>query len=617
MKKGRFEEQLNALPPKPGVYLFRDASGNVLYVGKGANLHSRVRSYFSTPYSLPPKLQKMIARVSDFDFLVTDSEQEALILECNLIKRHRPRYNVRLKDDKTYPYLKINLQEEWPRVYITRRVEQDGSRYFGPFASASSVRKTLDLVKTLFPFRSCRKAITGTDRRPCLEYDIHRCVGPCIGAIAKEEYKEIIDQVIMFLEGKQEAVVRKLERKMAEASQQLEFERAAVLRDQIRAVERTTERQKISSAARGDEDIIALAQNKDHAYVEVFFIRNGKLIERDHFIAQGTQEEEPSQIMSSFLNQFYDSAAFIPPLILLQHPPHDLPILKRWLESRRGARVTLHTPQRGEKKKLVDMVAENARQGLEQMMIKWLADPDTTAAALEELKRELHLPQAPKRVECYDISDIRGTSAVGSVVVFQDGQPKPSHYRRFRIKMVEGADDYAMSQEVLRRRFKRAEGLKEEKSAWTIVPDLVLIDGGRGHLNAALDAMKEMGADFIPVAALAKEKEELFRPDIAAPIVLPRTSPALYLVQRIRDEAHRFALGYHQRVRRSESIASALDNVPGIGPKRKRALLRKFGSLKAIKEAPMDEVAAVIGMTRSLAERVKEYLLFASDNRHA
>ncbi len=607
MGKRRFEEELNALPPKPGVYLFRDASGNVLYVGKGANLHNRVRSYFSAPYSLSPKLQKMVARVSGFEVLVTDSEQEALILECNLIKRHRPRYNVRLKDDKTYPYLKINLHEEWPRVYITRRVERDGSRYFGPFASAGSVRKTLDLLKKLFPFRSCRKAITGKDRRPCLEYDIHRCVGPCIGVISKEEYKEIIDQVIMFLEGKQEMVVRELEQKMAEASQRLEFERAAVLRDQIRAVERTTERQKISSAARGDEDIIALVQNKDHAYVEVFFIRNGKLIERDHFIVQGAKDEEPDQIMTSFLNQFYDSATYIPPLILLQHQPYDLAIIKRFLEGKRGAKVALYVPQRGEKKKLVDMVAENARQGLEQMMIRWLADPDTTAAALEELKRGLHLPQAPKRMECYDISDIRGTSAVGSMVVFEDGQPRPSHYRRFRIKMMTGADDYAMIQEVLRRRFKRAGGFKGE-SAWAIVPDLVLIDGGRGHLNAALDVMKEMEVDFIPVAALAKEQEELFRPEIAEPVVLPRTSPALYLVQRIRDEAHRFALGYHQRVRRAESITSALDNVPGIGPKRKRALLKKFGSVKAIKEAPLDEVAAVLGMTRSLAQRVKECL---------
>jgi len=608
MEARRFEEQLKALPQKPGVYLFRDASGNVLYVGKGANLHNRVRSYFGAPQVLSPKLQRMVARVSDFEFFVTDSEQEALILECNLIKKHRPRYNVRLKDDKTYPYLKINVKDDWARVSITRRVEKDGSRYFGPYASAGSVRKTLDLLKKLFPFRTCKKEITGTDRRPCLEYDIHRCAGPCIGAISKEEYRDIINHVIMFLEGKQE-VINELERKMEEASERLEFERAAVIRDQIKAVQKVMEQQKISSAVMGEQDVIALAQNKDQAYVEVFFIRGGQLIERDHFILQGTQDEEPSQIMSSFLNQFYDSATYIPPLILLQHLPEDLAIIKRRLESKRGAKVVLHVPQRGEKKKLVDMVSENARQGLEQLMVKWLADPETTVAALEELRRDLRLPQLPKRVECYDVSDIRGTSAVASMVVFQDGQPKPAHYRRFRIKTVAGADDYAMIKEVLRRRFKRAgESQGSDTSGWTIVPDLVLIDGGRGHLTSALEVMREVGVDFIPVAALAKEREELFIPEISAPIVLPRTSPALYLVQRIRDEAHRFALGYHHRVRRSEALTSALDNVPGIGPKRKRALLKRFGSVRAIKEAPIDEVAAVVGMTRSLAQRVKEYL---------
>ena len=610
MEASRFEEQVKALPQKPGVYLFRDASRNVLYVGKAANLHNRVRSYFGTPFTLSPKLQRMRARVNDFEFFITDSEQEALILECNLIKKHRPRYNVRLKDDKTYPYLKITLSDDWPRVHVTRRVEKDGSRYFGPFANPGSVRKSLDLLKKLFPFRSCKKEITGTDRRPCLEYDIHRCAGPCIGAISKQDYRDIIKQVIMFLEGKQEAVLKELECKMQQASERLEFERAAVLRDQILAVEMVTERQKISSAARGDQDVIALAQNRDHAYVEVFFIRNGKLIERDHFILQGTQDEEPGQIMRSFLNQFYDSATYIPPSILLQYHPEDHTIIKSRLESKRGGRVALTVPQRGEKKRLTDMVAENARQGLEQLMVRWLADPETTSAALEELRRELHLPQTPKRVECYDISDIRGTSAVGSMVVFQDGQPTPSHYRRFRIKTVEGTDDYAMIQEVLRRRFKRTRIEEERKgeNAWTTVPDLVLIDGGRGHLTSALTALKDVGVEFVPVAALAKEREELFRPNIAGPILLPRTSAALYLVQRIRDEAHRFALGYHQRLRSRKAIASALDNVTGIGPKRKRALLKRFGSVRAIKDAPTDEVAAVVGMTHSLAERVKDYL---------
>lgn len=609
MEARRFEEQLKALPQKPGVYLFRDTSGNVLYVGKAANLHNRVRSYFGAPETLSPKLRRMVARVSDFEFLVTDSEQEALILECNLIKKHRPRYNVRLKDDKTYPYLKINVQDDWARVYVTRHMDKDGSRYFGPFASASSVRKTLDLLKKLFPFRSCKRAINGIDRRACLEYDIHRCTGPCIGAISKDEYREIINQVVMFLEGRQESVVKELERKMAGASERLEFERAAVLRDQIRAVEMVTERQKISSTERGDQDVIALAQSKDQANVEVFFIRSGRLIERDHFMVQGAQDEEPGQIMTGFLNQFYDSATYIPHVILLQHLPDDILVLERWLESKRGARVNLLVPQRGEKRRLVEMVAENARQGLEQLRLKRLADPETTAAALVELRDALQLPHAPQRVECYDISDIRGTSAVGSMVVFQGGHPMTAHYRRFRIKTVAGTDDYAMIQEVLRRRFKRAEGFKRpDKSGWTIVPDLVLIDGGKGHLSAARDAMRETGVDFIPVASIAKENEELFRPDIAVPIILARTSPALYLVQRIRDEAHRFALGYHRRVRRSEAMASALDNVLGVGPKRKRALLRKFGSVKAIREADIDDIAAVMGMTRSLAQSVREHL---------
>jgi len=605
VEKRGFEERFNVLPSRPGVYLFRDASGNVLYVGKGANLHNRVRSYFTAFHTLSPKLQRMVAQVSDFEFFVTDSEQEALILECNLIKRHRPHYNVRLKDDKTYPYIKVALNEEWPRVLLTRRVENDGGRYFGPFASASSVRKTLDLLKKLFRYCSPRSPITGRKPRPCFDYYINRCVGACSGEISKEEYRELIDQVILFLEGKHERVLKDLKRKMEETSERREFERSAVLRDQIEAVKSVAESQKIASAARLDEDVVALAQNKDQAYVEVFFIRGGKLIERDHFIVQGTQDEQPSQIMTSFLNLFYDSATYIPPLILLQHAPQDQPVLEQWLASKKGAKVVLRVPQRGEKKKLVDMVAENALQGLGQMMIKWLADPEATAAALEELKRELGLPGTPKRMECYDISDIRGTSAVGSMVVFEDGKPKPAHYRRFKIKMVEGADDYAMIQEVLRRRFKRP---SQDGSTWAIIPDLVLIDGGRGHLNAALDAMKEMGAEFVPVASIAKEHEELFRPDVADPIALPRTSPALYLVQRLRDEAHRFALGYHRRVRKAESMASALDNVPGIGPKRKRALLKKFGSVRAIKEADLDEVAAVPGMTRSLSQRVKEYL---------
>jgi len=608
------KERLKSLPHKPGVYLFRDASGNVLYAGKASDLNSRVRSYFSASASLTNKLRKLVPQVSDFEFFVTDSEQEALILECNLIKKYRPRYNVRLKDDKTYPYLKIDIQDDWPRVYITRRMEQDGSRYFGPYASATSVRRALNLLKQLFPFRSCRKEITGTDYRPCLEYHIHRCAGPCVGEITRDDYRDIIDQVIMFLEGKQEGVVRKLRGDMLAASACMEYERAALLRDQLRSVQMVTEHQKITSIERGDQDIIALAQHREQAIVEVFFIRGGRLVERDHFVVQGVRDEAPDWVMSGFLNQFYSSATYVPPLILLQHLPEDSMLLEEWLSSRRGSGVRLRSPLRGEKRKLVDMVAENARQSLEQMMAARICEQDA-AGALSKTQSALNLPQIPNRIECYDISDISGTSAVGSMVVFEGGQPKKAHYRRFRIKTVEGADDYAKMQEVLRRRFKRvvwgksvAHGQGKDESPWGIIPDLVLIDGGRGHLSAALDIMEEMEVNFIPVAAIAKENEEIFRRGLPEPIVLPRDSDALHLLQRIRDEAHRFAVSYHRKERSRRSMGSALDNVPGVGPKRKRALLRKFGSVKAIREAGIDDIAAVPGMTRTLAHKVKEYL---------
>ncbi|MFC1968634.1 excinuclease ABC subunit UvrC [Chloroflexota bacterium] len=611
MEAGHLEEQLKALPTRPGVYLLRDRGGNILYVGKATKLLHRVRSYFGAPSALPLKIQRMVAQVGDFDFFVTDSEQEALILECNLIKKYRPHYNVRLKDDKTYPYLKISLSEPWPRVYITRRLEKDRERYFGPFASASSVRRTLSLLRKLFPFRTCTLDVTGTDSRPCLEYHIQRCLGPCIGAVTQEDYAETIKQVILFLEGRQEALVRELRRKMAEAARCLDFEQAASLRDQIQAVEGVLEGQKIAAAVRGEQDAIAFARFKDLAYVQVFYVRGGKLTGREPFVLQGAQGETSGQIMTSFIKQFYDSASYIPPLILLQHPVDDAAVIARWLRGKRGARVLLQVPRQGDKRQLVQMVAENARHGLEQFRARQLAAPDALAAALEELEEELHLPHIPQRVECYDISDLRGTSAVGSMVVFEQGRPKPSHYRRFKIKTVGGADDCAMIREVLRRRFGRYRGVGEgglsSRDAWSITPDLVLIDGGRGQLNAALEVMQEAGLD-LPVASLAKEKEEVFLPQEVEPIMLPRNSPALYLLQRVRDEAHRFALGYHRRVRHRESLTSALDAIPGIGPKRKRALLQRFGSVRAIGEAPAEELAAVVGMTRSLAEKLKEYL---------
>ena len=600
-------EQIRGLPTSPGVYLMKDAEGNILYVGKAANLRHRVGSYFGAGQKLTPKLQRMVSRVDDLDYFVATSEQEALILELNLIKRHHPRYNVRLKDDKTFPYLKIDLNEDWPRVHITRRLEEDGGRYFGPFASAKSVRQTLKLIKGIFPFRSCSKPITGTDLRACLDYDIGHCLAPCIGAVSRKEYAEVIKQVILFLEGKQERVVQELESKMNKAAEALDFERAAMLRDQIQAVDRVVEGQRIATTVKGEQDVIAFAGDKDQACVQVFFVRSGKLIGRESFLLQGTRYEEQSQIMTSFIKQFYASSPHIPPLLLLQHPVEDMAMIQNWLQGKRGGKVNIQVPRRGNKKQLVNIVAENAQQGLEQLRIKQLASPTALSAALEEIKRELQLSRLPSRIEGYDISDIRGMAAVGSMVVFDKGKPKPAHYRRFRIKTVSAANDYAMLEEVLRRRFKRASGASASDT-WAILPDLVLIDGGKGQLNAARAAMQQMGAGLVPTASLAKENEEIFIPQKKEPIVLPKSSPGLQLLQRLRDEAHRFALGYHQRIRKREAFASVLDTIPGIGPRRKRALLRQFGSVKAIREAPIEDLATAKGMTQSLAKKIKEYL---------
>ena len=600
-------EQLRQLPASPGVYLLKDAAGSILYVGKAADLRHRLKSYFGGGQKLTPKLQRMVARVSELDFFVTNSEQEALILECNLIKRYRPWYNVRLKDDKTFPYLRISLGEDWPGVYITRRLEENGGRYFGPFASAKSVRQTLKVIKGIFPFRSCFRTITGTDPRPCLDYYIHRCSGPCVSAVSKKEYDEIIKQVILFLEGRQEAVVKRLENKMSRAAEALDFEQAALLRDQIEAINRVIEGQKIAAVIKGEQDVIAFAGDKDQAYVQVFFVRGGKLIGRESFVLRGTRSEEPRQIMTSFIKQFYSSSPYIPPLLLLQHPAEDAAVIEDWLQSKKGSRVHIQAPRRGNKKRLIDIVAENARQGLEHLKIKQMAAPTALAAALAEIEQELCLPRIPSRMEGYDISNIRGVAAVGSMVVFEEGRPKPAHYRRFKIKTVSGADDCAMLREVLRRRFRRS-GNASAADSWAILPDLILVDGGKGQLNAALAAIHESGVDSVPIASLAKENEEIFIPRRAEPVILPRTSPGLQLLQRLRDEAHRFALGYYQKVHKRETFASVLDTIPGIGPRRKRTLLNRFGSVKGIREASEDELAATKGMTEGLAKKVKEYL---------
>jgi excinuclease ABC subunit C len=592
------------LPTGPGVYLFKDEEGKVIYVGKAANLSNRARSYFGSPSSLSSKVQHLVSRIKELEFVITDSEQEALILECSMIKKYRPRYNMRLKDDKTFPYLRIDTSEDWPAVHVTRRFRRDGARYFGPFASASSVRKTLRLIKRIFLFRSCTKTINGKASRPCLNYYIHRCLGPCIGAVSKQEYQELINQVILFLEGKQDLVLRELNSKMRTAAQQLEYEKAALLRDQIHAVERVIEGQRIAVTLKGDQDVIALAQSQGEAYVELFFIRGNKIVGRDHFIMEGVRDETPGHIMSSFIKQYYASVPKIPRLILLQYPADETTVLAEWLrrEKRRGVR--LQVPRRGAKKQLMNMVAENAVEGLRLAKAKQV-NPEAISWGLQQLKDKLCLPRIPLRIEAYDVSNIQGTLAVGSMAVLKNGLPSAACYRRFRIRTVAGANDYAMIQEVLKRRLKRS---ATSEGNWAVMPDLILIDGGKGQLNAALEAMKEIEAASIPVASLAKQNEDVFLPGASKPVDITKDSPALHLLQRARDEAHRFAISYHRGLRRREGIASALDDIPGIGARRKKALLKRFISIEAIREASPEELSQAEGVPLALAKRIKEYL---------
>jgi len=617
-----FERRLRNAPNRPGVYIMKDVRGNVLYVGKASVLSNRLRNYFGSPANLPNKIRRMLGQLDDFECIVTDTEAEALILENTLIKRHKPRYNARLKDDKTYPYLKIDLAEDFPKVYITRKVAKDGGRYFGPFATAGTVRQTMDLIKRLFPYRSCTKAITGKDVRPCLEYYINRCVAPCTGLASKEDYAKVINQVTLFMEGDTEAVTTDLRTNMEKASEELEFERAAVLRDRMRSVQKVADEQQIKVDANpiSDMDVIAFTQSDSDTWVEVFFIRHNKLVGRDHFFMDGAQDELPGLVMGQFIKQFYQSASAIPPRILLQHPLEEEELIGDWLRDLRGGAVRLVLPQRGQHKKLIDMVAENARQGLEHHRVRWLDNTDVIHGAMAELQEELSLPTDLRRMECYDISHIQGTNTVASMAVFEDGKPKSSEYRRFKIKTVEGVDDFESMREVLRRRFKRMadarakgnrpedNGTNSKDASWGIFPDLVLIDGGKGQLSAALEVFLEMGLDNVPLASLAKENEWLYVPHTPEPIVLARNSQALYLVQRIRDEAHRFAITYHRNLRSKSSLKSPIDLVTGIGPKRKRMLLRRFGSVGGIKQASLDEIAAVPGLTRSLAILLKQSL---------
>ncbi len=648
-------EQMQAtlanLPHKPGIYIYRDEDGTIIYVGKATSLHSRVHHYFQPGADLSPKNRALVSHIASIEFIVVGSAIEALILENEYIKRHQPKYNVRLRDDKNYPYIKVSLTEDFPRVYRVRSFRQDGNRYFGPYTNAGAVDATLDLLNKIFPFRTCRydashwaapppgKAGEGEKEwkqkllpRPCTQYYIHRCVAPCVAKATREEYDTIIRQVLLFLEGKHEAVLDDLRREMDAAAENLEFERAAALRDRIEAVEQLLEKQKIiNTTSTMDQDVIALASADDETCAQVFFFRGGKLAGRESFTLKGTREAGAGEIMASFLQQFYSQAPAIPGEVIVQHEPDDMAELQAWLRERRGGTVTLTVPKRGDKVRLVEMVAQNAREALEMERIRWLSDSQKTALALQEVQAALNLPAPPQRIECYDISNIQGTANVGSMVVFENGKPKNSDYRRFKIKSVAGADDYASHQEMLRRRFKRMQSAADDATMSEVIasesggeaspvesfhamPDLIIIDGGRGHLNADLAVLDELGI-HVPLIGVAKEDhgaigehEEIYLPHQPEPLVLPRGSQGLYLIQRIRDEAHRFAITYHRQVRSTKTFTSLLDEVPGIGPKRKKALIRHFGSVRAIAAASVEDLAAVEGMTRDAAEKVKEYI---------
>jgi excinuclease ABC subunit C len=594
------------------VYLMKDARGAVIYVGKAQSLRNRVRSYWQKQAIGPEGqlVRSVIDRIADLEYTMTDSVSEALLLEINLVKRYRPRYNVRLKDDKSYPFIKITLAEDFPRIERTRRLPADGSRYFGPYASATSVDEAMNMIRRLFPFRTCTLDIHEGRRaieRPCLLYHIKRCQAPCVGYIDKADYGAQIEQIVKFLEGRQEDVARELTRQMKAASEATQYERAAALRDKIRSIERTMESQKMAAHAATEEDVLGLARQDTQAAVQLFAVRGGKMVGRDVFLLDAPREIDDAAVLAGFVQQYYERATSIPPAVLVPALPDDAAELEGFLAGRRGAAVRLRVPRRGDKRELLDLAARNATETLAREHARWLADQGKTLAALEELADALELPGLPTRIECYDISNFAGAQSVGSMVVFEEGRPRTGEYRRFRIKEVKGANDYASHQEVLRRRFKRArtgEEGNEEELRWRL-PDLVVIDGGKGQLSAAEEVLNELGYHDLAVVGLAKEREEIFRPGRDEPVLLPPTSPALYLMQRLRDEAHRFAITYHRSLRAKAATRSAFDDLPGVGPKRRAALLRVFGSAKRVREAPLEQVAAVPGIGAALAAKIK------------
>ena len=608
---------LETLPTRPGCYLMKDSTGKIIYVGKAVNLRNRVRSYFHAKSEHEQKTRQLVRRIVDIEWIVVDSELEALILEMNLIKKHRPRYNVRLKDDKRYPYVKVSWGEAYPKVTITRQMEKDGSRYFGPYTSVWAVHQTLDVLRKIFPYLTCDREITGEDARACLYYDIKLCTGPCIGAIKQEEYRQLIDDLCKFLDGRTQPIVDRLYAEMEKASEELRFEKAASLRDQIQAIDRVVERQKVVSSEELDSDVIAMAREDGEACVQIFFIRSGKLIGREYFILEGTDEEQDGEIVSQFVKQFYSEAANIPPQVLLPNEVEEANIIKQWLHTKRNCqKVELLVPRRGKKRDLVNLASENAVETLRSLRARWEADTNRQSEALAELQEALNLSEPPNRMECYDISNTQGTYSVGSMVVFEQGVPTKGHYRRFNIKTVSGPDDFASMEEVLTRRFKRWQASQEAHKlgkkidpSFAVLPDVLIVDGGKGQLSRAVAVLDEFNLrEKVLVAGLAKQNEELYFPGKSTPLILPRNSQGLYMLQRIRDEAHRFAITAHRNRRSKAGLASILDSIPGIGPSRRKKLLQRFGSLKGIREASLDELMEIPGINTEIATAIKANL---------
>ncbi len=618
---------LATLPAKPGCYIYHNAEGTIIYVGKAISLKNRVRSYFHADSSHDAKTRRLVRDIADIEWIVVGSELEALILEMNLIKKHRPKYNIRLKDDKRYPYIKISWGEAFPKVTVTRQMVEDGSRYFGPYTSAWAVYQTLEVLRKIFPYLTCDREITGQDKRACLYYDIKLCNAPCIGAVSQAGYRQMISDLMEFLGGHSDEIVTRMQNDMQKAADEMRFEKAAALRDQLKAIQSIIERQKVIFGTDYlDSDVLAMARTDGEACVQIFFIRGGKLIGREYFILEGTEDTADTEVMSEFVKQFYTEAANIPEQVMLPEEIEERIIISQWLRSKRGGRkVELLVPKEGQPHDLVQMAAENASETLQALRAQWQADAHKQETALSELQAELKLSSPPNRIECYDVSHTQGVATIGAMIVFEQGVPSKKLYRKFNIDStsIGKPDDFASMEEMLTRRFRRWKGSQDASAplsvnqapgykpdaSFSFLPDLIIIDGGKGQLSRVVKVLEQFDLfDKVPVVGLAKQEEEIFFPHKSQPLILPRHSQGLYLVQRIRDEAHRYGITAHRKKRSKLGLASQLDSIPGIGPNRRKALLKHFGSMDKIREATIEELAAVKGMNESAAESIKAHL---------